>query len=172
MGTWTSNNKANDIVKLIEEFERKVKPAPAQLAIGFTGQYYTLLEDNRIGGTHGPFRTHILIREWSHQVTEPERLEILVHEMGHYFGAAHSSERQSVMRPDISDRQSRREIFKSVSTLATPRPSDWSPSRSRSGPWPISANFPPPRRAALEVCTNRWQPRFQTIQPRRDIWPC
>ena len=111
VGTWTSDDKAHDFLQYVDEFERKVKPAPARLAIGFTGQIYTLLEDNRIGGTRGPFRTHILIREWGHDITDPERLEILVHELGHFLGAVHSPEPQSVMRPDVSDRQSRRRDF-------------------------------------------------------------
>ena len=40
------------------------------------------------------------------KVSEPERLEVLVHELGHFLGAAHSSEETSVMRPAIGDRQS------------------------------------------------------------------
>jgi hypothetical protein len=107
VGTWVSDDKATDLLKLIDDFERKVKPAPAQLVVGFTGQFQTLKGDKHIGGARGPFRSHILIREWGQQITEPERLEILVHELGHYLGAVHSPERQSVMRPDISDRQSR-----------------------------------------------------------------
>jgi hypothetical protein len=111
VGTWISDDNARDFEQFIKDFERKANPAPARLVIGFTGQYYKLREDVRIGGTHGPFRTHILISEWSHGVTDPERLEILVHELGHFLGAAHSPEHQSVMRPDISDRQSRRADF-------------------------------------------------------------
>ena len=108
---WTSDNTAHDLEQLIAEFERTVKPAPARLAIGFTGQYATLRGDKHLGGTRGPFRSHILIREWGQQITEPERLEILVHELGHFLGAVHSPERQSAMRPDLSDRQSRLRAF-------------------------------------------------------------
>jgi hypothetical protein len=111
VGTWTSDDNIRDLVKLMDDFERKAKPTPARLAIGFTGQYQTLRDDKHIGGARGPFRSHILIREWGRQITEPERLEILVHELGHYLGAVHSPERQSVMRPDISDRQSRLRDF-------------------------------------------------------------
>ena len=109
--TWTSDGNARDLWQLIEEFERKIKPAPARLAIGFTGQYQTLRDDKHLGGTRGPFRPHILIREWVRQMAEPERLEALVHELGHFLGAVHSPEHQSVMRPDISDRQSRARDF-------------------------------------------------------------
>ena len=111
VGTWTSDNSAREMQQLIEEFERTVKPAPARLAIGFTGQYRTLREDKHMGGIRGPFRSHILIREWGRQIADAERLEILVHELGHFLGAVHSPEHQSVMRPDISDRQARARDF-------------------------------------------------------------
>jgi hypothetical protein len=110
--TWNSGNSVHDMEDLINEFEREVKPAPARLAIGFTGQYQALRDDIHMGGIRGPFRSHILIREWGRQVAEPERLEILVHELGHFLGAVHSPEHQSVMRPDISDRQSRVRNFR------------------------------------------------------------
>jgi hypothetical protein len=111
VGTWNSDDNARDLLKLMDDFERKVNPAPARLAIGFTGQFRTLVDDKHIGGARGPFRSHVLIREWGRQITDPERLEILVHELGHYLGAVHSPERQSVMRPDVSDRQSRKRDF-------------------------------------------------------------
>ncbi|MCD4726077.1 MAG: hypothetical protein K8R46_00305, partial [Pirellulales bacterium] len=112
VGAWTSNDGARELRQLIEEFERKVKPAPARLAIGFTGQYHTLRDEKRMGGIRGPFHSHILIREWGRQLAEPERLEMLVHELGHFLGAVHSPEHQSVMRPDIGDRQSRARAFR------------------------------------------------------------
>ncbi len=111
IGTWTSA-EADDLAKVMAEFERTVSPAPARLAIGFTGQYESLMDDKHLGGTRGPFRSHILIREWGRQIAEAERLEILVHELGHFLGAVHSPEPQSVMRPDLSDRQSRRREFR------------------------------------------------------------
>ncbi len=65
---------------------------------------------------------YILIREWSQHVTKSERLEILVHEMGHYLGASHSAYMDSVMRPQLGDRRSHslnfRIGFDSLNTLA------------------------------------------------------
>jgi hypothetical protein len=112
VGTWASDSSANDLQKLMEDFERKVKPAPARLAIGFTGQHETLEGETHMGGARGPFRPHILIREWGRQVAGSERLEILTHELAHLLGAVHSPESLSVMRPDISDRQSRARSFR------------------------------------------------------------
>ncbi len=84
IGVWTSDDNVHSFPELVADFERKVRPAQGQLAIGFTGQFKTLREDQRMGGSLGPFRSHIMIREWGQQITEPERLEILVHELGHF----------------------------------------------------------------------------------------
>jgi hypothetical protein len=109
--TWTSSDDVHDFLGLMKEFEQKVPPAPGRLAIGFTGQFDGLQEDCRMGGANGPLRPHVLLREWGRQVSEAERLEMLVHELGHYLGAAHSAEKWSVMRPDLGDRQSRAKAF-------------------------------------------------------------
>ena len=50
VNTWTSNNNIHNIGQLMDEFERVVRPEPAQLAIGFSGQYKTLREDKRMCG--------------------------------------------------------------------------------------------------------------------------
>ena len=59
-------------------------------------------KDAAFGCSLGPLHTHILIREWKPR-TEPERLEVLVHELGHFLGACHSPENDSVMRPLLGD---------------------------------------------------------------------
>ena len=106
----------------LTDFETKVDPAPARLAIGFTSQWK--MERGRIhmAGTRGPLSTHVLAREGNPQVTEPERLEYLIHELGHFLGAAHSPERNSVMRPVLGDKQAGRFgfhiQFDPVNTLA------------------------------------------------------
>lgn len=109
--TWKSNDAIKDFQGSLSEFERKASPYPAKLAIGFTSQYKVPEGTTRLGGTFGPFRTHLLMREWHNHISEAERLEVLVHELGHYFGATHSLEPTSVMRPKLGDRQSRRKDF-------------------------------------------------------------
>ena len=104
--TWVSDNAITDFQKTLEEFENKVSPAPTQLAIGFTSQYSIPHGITHLGGTRGPLHPWILIREWSQHVTKSERLEILIHEMGHYLGASHTADADSVMRPQLGDRRS------------------------------------------------------------------
>ncbi|HXG10513.1 MAG TPA: hypothetical protein VNK04_12195 [Gemmataceae bacterium] len=102
--TWKSSNEITEFVQTLEEFERVVQPRPAWLAIGFTSQYPTPQEPSHLGGTRPALHSHILIREW-YPRSEPERLEVLVHELGHYLGAAHSPEPGSAMRPKLGDGQ-------------------------------------------------------------------
>ncbi len=105
--TWVSDNAIADFEKTMQEFESKVNPAPAQLAIGFTSQYMIPHGVMHLGGTRGPLFPYILIRELGSQhVSKSERLEILVHEMGHYLGASHTADVDSVMRPQLGDRRS------------------------------------------------------------------
>lgn len=112
VGTWKSDNKVTDFVKSLAEFEEKTNPFPGQVAIGFTSQYQVPQGRVHLGGTRGPFHSHILIREWSRHVGEAERLELLVHELGHFLGASHSPESNSVMRPVLGDRKALHANFK------------------------------------------------------------
>src|SRR5262249_19165218 len=100
--TWESDNKLTEFKELHEEFERKVKPGPARLAIGFTSQLPHPQGYTDLGTTRCVLHTHILIREW-YPRSEPERLEVLVHELGHFLGASHSAEGDSVLRPRLAD---------------------------------------------------------------------
>ena len=59
----------------------------------------------------GALQSHILIREWSHYITDAERLELLLHELGHYLGAVHSPEPDSIMRKRLGDRLARNRNF-------------------------------------------------------------
>lgn len=108
VGTWDSDDTITDIREAMREFEKERSPAPARVVIGFTSQFGAATDGNHLGVTRGPLHTHILIREGTARVRihEPERTEILAHELGHFFGAAHCTETDSVMRPAIGDRQS------------------------------------------------------------------
>jgi hypothetical protein len=110
--TWNSDNNTNDFIASLVEFEREVQPAPGRLAIGFTSQWEVVRGRMHMAGTRGPLHTHILVREANPQIREAERLEFLLHELGHYFGASHSPERSSVMRPVLGDKQAGRSAFR------------------------------------------------------------
>ncbi len=110
--TWHSDGRLHEFGDSLAEFEGKVDPAPGKLAIGFTSQYKIPPRRVPLGGIRGPLHPWILIREWSQHVTASERLEILVHELGHFLGAAHSAESDSVMRPELGDRQSHALAFR------------------------------------------------------------
>ena len=105
VGHWASDPAVRSFDQSLMEFAQKVRPVPARLAIGFTSHYEWVRGEMHLGGTHGALASHILIRESPGQVSEPERLEVLVHELGHFLGAAHTSDKTSVMRPMLGDRQ-------------------------------------------------------------------
>ena len=106
--TWDSDDDQNDFFQSLSEFEREVSPKPGRLAIGFSSQYRIARGRVHLGGTRGPLHSHILLKERSPNVRETERLELLVHELGHYLGASHSPEPDSVMRPVINGGLQRR----------------------------------------------------------------
>jgi hypothetical protein len=119
---WKSDERLQELDDAVKEFENLVEVKPADLAIGFTSQQELSTGCAPLVGDRGALKPHLLIREWSEHATEPERLEHLVHELGHYLGAAHSPEPDSVFRPMLGDGQARRRgyriRFDPVNTLA------------------------------------------------------
>ncbi|MDO4550010.1 MAG: matrixin family metalloprotease [Planctomycetia bacterium] len=111
VSTWTSFSAAKDIRELLRDFEQKVRVAPATLAIGFTGHKNWSIGKTELGVAGHPFFPYILIREAAPGTTEVERLETLLHEMGHYLGAAHSTDENSIMRTVMKDRRGRLSDF-------------------------------------------------------------
>jgi hypothetical protein len=110
--TWKSDNATTDFFDSLAEFEKKVDPSPGKIAIGFTSQWPMARGRIHMAGTRGPLHPHILVREGSPEINEAGRLEFLVHELGHYLGAAHSPEWQSVMRPVLGDKRAGRSDFR------------------------------------------------------------
>jgi hypothetical protein len=121
-GHWDSDDSFTDFVQSMREFETEATAPPGGIVIGFTSQYNDQRGVTRLGGTRAALHPFVLIREWPQRVNEPERLEVLVHELGHYLGATHSPETDSVMRPQLGDRQARRVKFRigfdPINTLA------------------------------------------------------
>jgi hypothetical protein len=111
--SWVTSNQITNFEQSLAEFERTVRPnGPTDLVIGFTSQYELERGKVHLGGTRGLFATHILLREGTKKMSEIEKLEVLVHELGHYLGANHSGEKNSVMRPILGDRQARERSFR------------------------------------------------------------
>ncbi|MGH7168977.1 MAG: hypothetical protein ACRELG_01695, partial [Gemmataceae bacterium] len=110
-GTWESDPKQTKLSELLRDFREKVAAGEARLVLGFTGLRVDKKEDAALGCTPRPLHTHILMREWKLR-TEPERLEVLVHELGHFLGACHSPESDSVMRPKLGDGRANLRVFR------------------------------------------------------------
>ena len=110
-GTWQSDDRLQELSQSLREFEQEVPLGQARIAIGFSSQYRFQAGRNHLGGTRGPMRRHILIRENAPSVGEPERVEVLLHELGHFFCAGHSKDRRSAMRPVVGDGQARAASF-------------------------------------------------------------
>lgn len=110
VGTWESDGRVTELNELLRDFEGKVKVKPARLAIGFTSQRFPHVAGQHLGAIRQPLSSHIILREWFPR-TEPERLEVLVHELGHFLGATHSPEVRSMMRPNLGDGRAVRTDF-------------------------------------------------------------
>jgi len=113
VGTWTTEPSVFVYEKAVAEFCARVRlKPPARLAIGFTSRYQWVPAEHRVGVACGPLSSHILIRDAVHGLSEPERVEVLVHELGHCLGAVHVPHSTSVMRPSLGDQKSRLRSFR------------------------------------------------------------
>jgi len=123
VGRWHADASIQDVQKALAQFRKLADPNPAWVAIGFTSMYRDAPGRFHLGGAQGLLQSHILIRERSPKMSETERLEVLVHELGHYLGASHSPDPNSVMRPLLGDDRSALKSFQigfdPVNTLIT-----------------------------------------------------
>ena len=109
--TWESDPRLTTLAELFGDFQRKVAVKPARLAIGFTGLVAPKKRDPARSVTPEPLHTHLLIREWSVR-GEPDRLEILLHELGHFLAACDSPDADSVMRLKVGDGRANHVAFR------------------------------------------------------------
>ena len=106
--TWDSDDQTHNFSLSMREFEHEVPQQGSRLVIGFSSQYELATGRVHMGGSRGTLHPYILLKERARNVREPHRLELLVHELGHFFGATHSPEANSVMRPLFNARNSPR----------------------------------------------------------------
>jgi hypothetical protein len=100
---WDSGDQPTEFRKSFVRFQQQIDPHPARLAIGFTSRPQQDQKILRLGTTRGMLQSHILVREWSSKMIELERVEVLLHEVGHFLGAIHSPDPESVMRSILGD---------------------------------------------------------------------
>jgi hypothetical protein len=108
IGTWDSSAAARGFEEQFADFTRKVSARPANLAIGFSSRRPPTGPSGAqkpLTALAVPLQAHILIGEWF-ALSEPQRLEVLLHELGHCLGAVHSKSAESVMRLNPSDGRS------------------------------------------------------------------
>lgn len=109
--SWESDPKCANLAEVLKDFESKVPETPGVLAVGFTSHRNAAGQVTELGVARQPFCGRILLREEAPQITEVERLETLLHEIGHFLGAVHTSDENSVMRTILHERRSRNVNF-------------------------------------------------------------
>jgi O-antigen ligase/VanZ family protein len=95
---WQSDRSLADFDAAWRDFASGVPGEPGKLVVGFTTR---ILRNSTCLGfpkTAGPLTSHLLIFAGPTPANERERLQNLLHALGHYLGAAHSPESDSIMR--------------------------------------------------------------------------
>jgi hypothetical protein len=113
-GTWSSDPQARTVAALLTDFENKVPPDESVVAVGFSSRPLNPLnERDRCGPgmIRGPRHSHVLVSEIAF-ATERERVELLAHQLAHLFGAAHTPDPLSLVRPTLGDGKSRAAKFR------------------------------------------------------------
>lgn len=108
---WESDPTSRTLRDVLKDFEKKVPLEKGVLSMGFTAHKNIVETQTELGLARHPFYGRILLREEAPQVTEAERLETLLHELGHYLGAVHTSDENSIMRTVLHERHARNVHF-------------------------------------------------------------
>lgn len=104
---WVSDPQCENLQEVLKDFEAKVPEEQGVLSIGFTAHRNAPGCGTELGVARQPFCGKILLREEAPQITEVERLETLLHELGHFLGAVHTADENSVMRTVLHERHAR-----------------------------------------------------------------
>jgi len=99
--TWESDDEETDFRRLEARFRQEAVVEPAWLAIGVTGQFRISEKEPLAHVDRAPFCTHVLLPEVQEGLSEADQLALVLHELCHFLGAAHSPDEGSVMRSPI-----------------------------------------------------------------------
>lgn len=100
-GTWASDPEAKAFPELLAGFEKAVKAKPGELAVGYTSRK-AAPGGTDFADTRGLPARHVLLREWRPR-SEPDKVDVLVHQLGLALGAVPLPDPGSVMRPKPGD---------------------------------------------------------------------
>ncbi|HWB13933.1 MAG TPA: O-antigen ligase family protein [Pirellulales bacterium] len=98
---WRSGPSVADFDAAWQEFVSDVPPEPGKLVLGFTTRTLPNSTCSGFPKTAGPLTSHLLAFAGRTPANERERLQNLLHALGHCLGAAHSPESDSLMRSAI-----------------------------------------------------------------------
>lgn len=104
-GTWKSDPEADSLDKLLTDFEDKTKFEKGVVRLGFANRPTLKPNDPGVpslGKTLAPLRPHLLVRDGAVR-SEPEMVELVAHELGHWLGAVVAPDADSVMRAKLGD---------------------------------------------------------------------
>jgi hypothetical protein len=104
-GTWKSDAEADTLDKLLTDFENKVRFEKGVVHVGFANRPALKPNDPAVpslGKALAPLRPHVLIRDGAVR-SEPEMVELVAHELGHWLGAVVTPDADSVMRAKLGD---------------------------------------------------------------------
>lgn len=99
VGTWDPSPAADSWAAAVCDFETRAPLETARLVVGFTRQYGVSPDElAKSTGVGEPLGTHLLVPEATIGTSPEKCLEMLLHELGHFFGAVHVPEPSSPMR--------------------------------------------------------------------------
>jgi len=105
---WEPSDEKKDIETLLEELRNTIPRDDADLVIGLAhvkkSPDIVITKDLHTIGQARPFSGHIVIRYPMDKLYKVQEETVMVHELGHLFGAVHTDDPKSIMSP-VVDRQ-------------------------------------------------------------------